>query len=406
MPSRRTFLQGLTASAAVPAFTSRRAFAAEEIKVAIIFDQSGGLDLYGKPMQASAALAFDQINAAGGLLGKKIRVVNYDTQSNMQLYALFAQEASLKEEVALILGTITSASREVIRPIVDKNKTLLICPQQYEGGVCDKNVFLLGCTPTMQVKEPLKWAVETYGKKIYFIGADYNAPRIQGDWTKKYAKDYGASVIAADFFPLDVTEFGPTVTKIQEAKPDVLVTMLVGAAHVGFYRQWASSGMLSKIPILSYTFGIGNEHLLLPASDTDGIVAAYDYFQEIDTPENAAFIALYKKAGGEAPYLNSLAADTYESAMIWAKAVEQAKSVDRVKVIAALESGVEFKGPGGVMKIDGRTHHAAHDMYLGKLKNQKWEVIKSWPAQTADDAGGRCDLIKDPNTNQQFLPNI
>ena len=181
MPSRRIFLQGLTASAAIPAFISRRALAADEIKVATIFDQSGGLDLYGKPMQASATLAFDQINATGGLLGKKIRVVNYDTQSNMQLYAQFAQAASLKEEVALILGTITSASREVIRPIVDKNKTLLICPQQYEGGVCDKNVFLLGCTPTMQVKEPLKWAVETYGKKIYFIGADYNAPRIQGD---------------------------------------------------------------------------------------------------------------------------------------------------------------------------------------------------------------------------------
>ncbi len=85
-------------------------------------------------------------------------------------------------------STITSASREVIRPILDKNETLLICPQQYEGGVCDKNVFLLGCTPTMQVKEPLKWAIEAHGKRIYYIGADYNAPRIQGDWTKKFAK--------------------------------------------------------------------------------------------------------------------------------------------------------------------------------------------------------------------------
>jgi branched-chain amino acid transport system substrate-binding protein len=390
----------------MPAISSRPTYADEEIKVATIFDQSGNLDLYGKPMQTCAAMAFNQINAAGGLLGKKIRVINYDTQSNMQLYAQYAQEASLKEEVAMVLGGITSASREVIRPILDKNQTLLLYPPLYEGGVCDKNVFLLGSTPTMAIREPLKWAVDNYGKKIYLIGADYNAPRIEAEWTKKYAKDYGAELIAAEFVPLDVTEFGPAITKIQAAKPDFLSSILVGAAHVGFYRQWASSGLLSKIPIISYTFGVGNEHILLPATDTDGIVAAYDYFQELDTPENAAFLAQYKQTGGDAKYLNSLASDTYESAMIWAKAVERAKSVERREVIAALESGVEFRGPGGLMKIDGRTHHAAHDIHLGRLKDQKWEVIKSWPGQTADDDEGQCDLIKNPTTNTQFTPKI
>ena len=92
--------------------------------------------------------------------------------------------------------------------------------------------------------------------------------------------------------------------------------------------------------------------------------------------------------------------------MIWAKAVEAAKSVERTDVTAALESGVAFKGPGGIMKIDGRTHHAAHDMYLGRLKDQKWEIIKTWSGQTADDAGGQCDLIKNPKINKQFSPNL
>ncbi len=208
-------------------------------------------------------------------------------------------------------------------------------------------------------------------------------------------------MIASEFFPLDVSEFGTTITKIQEAKPDLLVTMLVGAAHVGFYKLWAASGMLPKVPILSYTFGLGNEQLLLPASDTDGIVAAYDYFQELDTPQNKSFLERFRKRSGtSAGYLNTLAADTYESAMIWAKAVEAAKSVERTEVIAALESGVAINGPGGVMKIDGRTHHAAHDMYLGRLKDMKWEIIKTWPGQTADEVSGQCDLIKNPKTNQ------
>jgi urea transport system substrate-binding protein len=113
MSTRRGFLKASAAFAAMPAIVSRGASAADEIKVATIFDQSGGLDLYGKPMQTSAALAFDEVNAGGGLLGKQIRVINYDTQSNMQLYAQFAQEASLKEEVSMILGTITSNTKAV-----------------------------------------------------------------------------------------------------------------------------------------------------------------------------------------------------------------------------------------------------------------------------------------------------
>jgi branched-chain amino acid transport system substrate-binding protein len=407
MISRRAFVGTLAGGLAAPALLRGRAVAADEVKVATMFDQSGGLDIYGKPMQMSAALAIEEINAAGGLNGKQIRVVNYDTQSNMQLYAEYAQQASLREQVTVVHGTITSASREVIRPILDRNRTLLMCPQQYEGGVCDKNVFLLGCTPTMQVKEPLKWAIKEYGKKIYFIGADYNAPRIQGDWTKKYAKEYGAEVIAADFFPLDVTEFGPAITKIQQAKPDLLVSMLVGAAHVGFYRQWAAAGLVGKVPMLSYTFGIGNEHIMLPASVTDGIVAPYDYFQELTLPENVAFLDRFRKRYGDAvPYLNTLAADAYQSVMLWSKAVSKAGSFERDKVVAALESGVEVNGPGGLIKIDGRTHHAAHDMFLGRLKDQKWTIIQTWANQTADDAGGKCDLIANPRTNQQFLPDL
>jgi len=136
--NRRNFLQGSVATATVSAFSSK-ALAEDAIGVASIHDLSGGLDIYGKPMVDALTLAVEEANAAGGLLGRQIKLVNYDTQSNMQLYTQFAQQAALKDKVAVVHGGITSASREVIRPVLDKFKTLYFYNTQYEGGVCDRN---------------------------------------------------------------------------------------------------------------------------------------------------------------------------------------------------------------------------------------------------------------------------
>lgn len=406
MTERRTVLKMLGATLAAPALLPTVGRAADAIKIATILDMSGDLDLYGKPMHLAAAMAVDEINQEGGLGGRQVEIVAYDTQSNMQLYAQFAQQAALKDKVSAVHGAITSASREVIRPILDRYKTLLVYPVQYEGGVCDKNTFCLGPTPTMQVREPVKWAIEKYGKRVFFVGADYNAPRITADWTKKYAADFGGEMVAAEFLPLTVGEFGPVITKIQQEKPDVIVSMLVGAAHAGFYRQWAAAGLLEKFPIMSFTFGIGNEHILLPPADTNGIIAPYDYFQEIDTPANKDFLERLKaKFGADAPaYVGSTTVAAYYGIKVWAEGVKKAGTDEREAVIAALESGIEYSGPAGLNKVNGKTHHATRDMFLGQLKDGKWDIIQEWPQQSADDMGDRCDLIANPSTNEQFLP--
>ena len=143
---RRQFLQTTAAVAAAGVFSSN-ARAEDPIGVASIHDLSGGLDIYGKPMVDALTLAVEEANAAGGLLGRQIKLINYDTQSNMQLYTQFAQQAALKDKVAVVHGGITSASREVIRPVLDRFKTLYFYNTQYEGGVCDRNQFDTGVTP-------------------------------------------------------------------------------------------------------------------------------------------------------------------------------------------------------------------------------------------------------------------
>lgn len=403
--SRRQFTLALAGAGLMSPVVLRHARAASTVKMGSILDLTGGLDIYGKPMQMVMQMAVEEINASGGLNGSELEVVSYDTQSNMQLYAQYAQQAALQDQVAMVNGGITSASREVIRPVLKRYNTLYFYSTLYEGGVCDKNTFCTGATPAMQEKEAVSWAVKKWGPKFYSVGADYNFPRIMSDWVRKYGEQVGAEQIANEFFPLDVTEFGPVITKIQAAKPDFVVTSLIGAAHLGFYRQWAAAGLVGKIPMLTTTFGAGNEHTMVPPEASEGIVGSYSYFEEIDSPVNKAFLTKYRQRyGADAPYQNSISIGAYEATWLWATAVRSAGTAEREKVIAALEAGTSWNGPGGMLKMDGKTHHSSRDIFLGEMRAGKWIMLDSWKDQPAADTEGRCDLVADGSLNTQFTP--
>src|SRR6478752_6429003 len=144
----------------------------DEIDAYMLLSQAGRIRLGN--MVDAMTLAVEEANAAGGLLGRQIKLINYDTQSNMQLYTQFAQQAALKDKVAVVHGGITSASREVIRPVLDKFKTLYFYNTQYEGGVCDRNQFDTGVTPAQTVEKLVPHAMKKWGKKVYVVAADYN----------------------------------------------------------------------------------------------------------------------------------------------------------------------------------------------------------------------------------------
>jgi branched-chain amino acid transport system substrate-binding protein len=152
-------------------------------------------------MVATMDLAVNEINAAGGVLGRKIQLINYDPQSNIQLYTQYATEAATKEKVAVVHGGITSASREAIRPLLKRYNTLYFYNTLYEGGVCDRNIFCTGSTPAQTVEKLVPYVQKKWGKKIYTIAADYNYGQITAKWVKKYAQDNGGEVVQTDFFP-------------------------------------------------------------------------------------------------------------------------------------------------------------------------------------------------------------
>ena len=378
--------------------------AADEMLIGSIHDLSGGLDIYGKPMADAMTLAIEEQNAAGGLLGRKLKLATYDPQSNMQLYAQFAQQAALKDKAVVVMGGITSASREVIRPVLGRNKTLYFYNTQYEGGVCDRNIFCTGVTPAQTVAKLVPHAMKKWGKKVYVVAADYNYGQITSQWVKKFVQDNGGSVASIDFFPLDVTNFGPTISKIEAAKPDMIVSALVGGAHISFYRQWAAAGLAKKIPLASTTFAGGNEHIVLSPAECDGFLVCYNYFQNLETAQNKAFKErFYKRFGADYPNITELAMGTYQGFKLWADGVKKAGTLDRMKVITALESGISIDAPSGKVTIDAETHHCVLNVSIAEVKNKQLNIVETFQQQKPSDTSAFCDLKKNPNDNQQYV---
>lgn len=397
---------GATGALAMP-FYARNALAETPIKVGSLLDATGTIGLEGSRMTQTAQYAVDVLNKAGGLLGRQIELINYDTQSSMQLYSQYAQQLVLKDRVDVVQGGITSASREAIRPILDRFKTLYFYNTQYEGGVCDHNVFCTGTTPSQTVSHVVNYAMKNWGKKCYIIAADYNYGHITAQWVQKYLKDGGATTVATDFFPLDVTNFSSAISRIEQAQPDFVFSALVGANQAGFYRQWDAAGMKSKIPIGSSVFGLGDELVSMDHATTEGIVTSFGYYNDLQNPQNTAFVSGMKaKFGNGVNDLSELDSATYEGIMLWAEGVKKAGSVAREKVITALQSGISIEGPSGHVALSPELHATIRNAYLAKPASGVWDIMETYPNQTPTDTGDKCDLVKNPRMATQFTPSL
>ncbi len=411
IPSRRRFLAstssaaGLTALGATIPFELALAQGAP-IKLGSVLDNSGNLDAYGKPMVMATLLAAEEINAAGGLLGRKIEVKQYDTQSDIALYTKFAQQLSRDDKVDVVHGGITSASREAIRQTFKRANTLYFYNVLYEGGVCDRNVVCTGTTPAQAVEPIVEIALKQWGKTAYILAADYNYGQITAKWLAHYIQKGGGKALKTDFFPLDVADFGSTIAKIQQEKPLFVVSALVGGAHMSFYRQWAASGMNKKIPLCSTTFGVGNEHLALSPAEGDGILIAGNYSQESTEPANKEFLAKWAKRFGDTKVVHEIAVSQYQGIMLWAACVKKAGSLDREKMLAAIESGISIQGPGGKITLEPKTHHATLDIKVMEVKGQKLTIKQEFKARAPSDTLQFCDLQKNPAENKQFEVKI
>lgn len=379
----------------------------DTIKIGILEDQSGEFSLVGIQKLHAAELAVEEINENGGILGKKVEIIAPDTQSDDKRYQEMAKKLILEDKVDVIMGGFASSSREAIRPLMEQHKMIYFYNNQYEGGVASKYTFPTGAVPEHQVLPVIEYVIKEYGPKLYTIAADYNFGQITADWVRVAAEKYGGEVIGEEFIPLGVSQFSSTISKIQKAKPDVLVVLLVGANHASFYEQWLTQGDPDLPMATSINMAQAYEHKRFqpPALNKMHVVAPF--MEELDTPEAKAFVEKFRAKFPDDEYIGMEAAAQYSGIHMWAQAVEMAGTTESDAVIEALESGkIVFDGPSGKESIDPKTHHAIKNMYLFMAdENHNIKVLHKWeqvePYWLSEERG--VDLTKEA-PNVQYTP--
>lgn len=376
------------------------------ISVASILDTTGAFSGYGLPMHEATTLAIAAINANGGVLGRPLKLTALDSQSAQPKYVLLAREVA-SSDAAVVVGGILSASREAIRPIFHSAKKLYFYAPLYEGGVCDKNMVATGPVPTQQLAPLLKWAVDNGLKKWYIMAANYNYGQISASWAKDYAKQFGASVVGntPEFYALDKSDFAGEIPKIQASGADLIVSFLVGSAQENFYKQWTATGLNKTTKIVSTSYGYGAEQIGLGKAGA-GIYAVWPFMPTDQTSANDALAQAWKKSGTKHP-LTPGAESTWNAWHLWAAAANKAGSVDRDKVIAAIETGgVSYESAGGRVTIDGPTHQAVLPIRLYQdTGNGSFALVKSLSeAAPPTFIQEKCNLIKSPTVSTQFTP--
>jgi urea transport system substrate-binding protein len=381
------------------------------LHVASLFDLTGNLNIYGIQCMNASRYAADALNEAGGVLGKKLVLHEYDTQSKIELYSRYAQEVGANDQISAVFGCFTGASREAARPVLSRNKKLLFFPTIDEGGECDKYCFMQGTDCVQQEGPLLDWAIKNGGKKIYVVAADYIYGHVANAWTKSLAEAKGASMVGTEFIPLDVSDFSATIRRIQAAKPDVIMSNLVGNNHVAFYRQFAAAGLNKSMQIVSPVFGLGNEEKVLSPAEGAGIIVAYSYFEVLDNPENKAFLDGFRKRYPEAGVVADTPAQVWNAWHQWKIAVEAAGSTEVDKVVDALEKAAPYVGPAGEVRLDPQSHRNIQNVHLARVTGkQSYEIIGKFEnvAPSREIVGaGTCDLTgRDKTAHKMINPKF
>jgi urea transport system substrate-binding protein len=351
----------------------------DPIKLGLLEDQSGDFAIIGTYKYHAALLAIDEINKSGGILGRQMQLITPDTQSSNQRYQEMARKLILQDKVDVVMGGISSASREAIRPIMDQNKMLYFYNQQYEGGVADHYTFATGVVPDHQVATLIPELIKQYGPKIYTIAADYNFGQITAQWVKKVAEENGGKVIGEEFVPLGVSQFSSSINKIQQAKPDILVTLLAGGPQYSFYEQWGKTGIKGLPMASTVTIAEAYEHKQFKPPALANMYVTAPFIEELatKTPEAKTFVDKFRAKFPDEKYIGMEAETEYTGIYLYAEAVKKAGSTDKEAVIKALESGISVNGPAGKVTIDGKTHHVIKDLWLIHTDdNQNIEFVR------------------------------
>ncbi|GLX06299.1 urea ABC transporter substrate-binding protein [Microbispora sp. NBRC 16548] len=347
--------------------TSASSGGSDTIKVGILHSLSGTMAISEVTVRDAELLAIEEINAAGGVLGKKLEPVVEDGASDWPTFAEKATKLIAQDKVATVFGGWTSASRKAMLPVFEKRKALLWYPVQYEGLESSPYIFYTGATTNQQIVPGLDYLKEKGKKKLFLVGSDYVFPRTANKIIKAYAAANGMEVLGEEYTPLGHTEYSTLVNKIVEAKPDAVFNTLNGDSNVAFFKQLKSTGISAdQMPVMSVS--VAEEEVRgIGVDNVAGHLVAWNYYQTTDTPANEKFVAAFKAKYGADKVTSDPMEAGYNAVYLWAEAVKKAGTTD-VEAVKKAAGGVSLDRPEGKVTIDGDNQHVYKTARIGVVQ--------------------------------------
>ncbi len=387
MMKRRGFVRVLALSAAIAAigFGATPVQAQQKtVKVGVLHSLSGTMAISETVLKDVALMAFDEINAKGGVLGMKIEPVVVDPASNWPLFAEKARQLITQDKVAVTFGCWTSVSRKSVLPVFEELNSLLFYPVQYEGEEISRNVFYTGAAPNQQAIPAVEYLMSKEGggaKRWVLLGTDYVYPRTTNKILRAFLKSKGVADKDIDekYTPFGHSDYQTIVSDVKKfaaGGKTAVISTINGDSNVPFYKELGNQGLkATDVPVVA--FSVGEEELRgVDTKPLVGHLAAWNYFMSIKAPANDEFTkkwAAYAKAKNIAghkdkPLTNDPMEATYIGIYMWKQAVEKAKTFDVAKVSAAM-SGQTFKAPSGITStMDAKNHHLHKAVFIGEVQ--------------------------------------
>ncbi|MEC8644260.1 MAG: urea ABC transporter substrate-binding protein [Pseudomonadota bacterium] len=381
---------------------------ADTIKVGVLHSLSGTMAISETTLKDTVLMLIDKQNKAGGLLGKKIEAVVVDPASNWPLFAEKARELISKEQVDVIFGCWTSVSRKSVLPVIEELNGLLFYPVQYEGEESSKNVFYTGAAPNQQAIPAVNYLREELGVNRWFLaGTDYVYPRTTNKILEAYLKEIGVdeSDIKINYTPFGHNDWQGIVSEIKKfgsmGIKTAVVSTINGDANVPFYKELANQAVSSEdIPVIA--FSVGEEELSgIDTAPLVGHLAAWNYFQSIETEKNTEFINAWRDFTRNPEGVTN---DPMEATLIgfnmWVKAVQKVGTTDVEKVEEAM-LGIAFENLTGGVAIMNKNHHLSKPVFIGEIQDDGqievvWETENLVPGDAwSDFLPNSRDLIAD-----------
>ncbi|MDQ6615203.1 MAG: urea ABC transporter substrate-binding protein [Actinomycetota bacterium] len=350
--------------------------AGNTIKVGDLHSLSGTMAISEVTVKNAELLAIDQINAAGGVLGKQIVPVVEDGQSDWPTFAEKSQKLISVDKVAVVFGGWTSASRKAMLPVYESNKALLFYPVQYEGLEASPYIYYMGATTNQQIVPALDYLKSKGKTKLFLVGSDYVFPRTANKEIKAYAKANGIEILGEEYTPLGGTEYGTIINKITAAKPDAVFNTLNGDSNVAFFKQLRSAGISPQsLPVISVSVaeqevkGIGPDVIA-------GDLVAWNYYQTTNTPESAAFVKAYQAKYGADKVVDDPMEAAFVGVHLWALAVAKAGTTN-VEAVKSAMAGLTYQAPEGLVTVDGSNHHIQKTARIGQI-DSSGQINEVW----------------------------